>query len=183
MRIFAIIGLAFIIVSIGYAGNWIYNPLETQSILEPYQPMAEFPDGDYPNKIYSNNLTWIPSQELYYIEWNYIWLNASAHTPDTERVRIYVDENYEVHHIALSIHYEWTDVYEYEIEDTHVKLNFMPVYHTPVTSTEAYYALSANRLVPIGIPFLIGCFFLFLEYKYPKYNLINEIKRKMRIKK
>ena len=148
-----IIGILFILSSILVAGDWFYIPFSMNP--EDYEPIAIFPEGDPADYVYHSNITYIPSKDMYYIEWNYVWLDAGGHTPDTERVRIYIKDG-KLHHISLSIHYKWMDVYDYKKEGNHVYIYFTPVYHTPYTTPQSYIELGIERILPIAILFVIG---------------------------
>lgn len=156
---FTIIGIVFIITSVAVAGNWLYAPLSIQTIEEEFKPIAHFPEGDEADEIFHSNLTYIPSLDMYYIEWNYVWVNISGHAPDTEEIRIYI-KNGSVHHISLRIHYEWMDIEDFEVEDTHVHINFAPVYHTPYTTKGALMSSTMARALPIVFPMVLGIGFI-----------------------
>jgi len=149
---------------VAIAGNWFYIPLEitAEDYASAYAPIPFYPDDDPADAVYHSNLTYIPSQDIYYIEWNYIWLNISQHTPDTERVRVYIKNN-SLHHVSLSIHYQWMDVYSFEKTGNHVHIYFTPVYHTPYTTPESYIIIGLTRLLPISIFLLIGIILILYE--------------------
>ena len=173
----AIIGIICMMLSVGIAGNWLYNPFYAQSM--DYQPIAHFPEGDEPDEIFHSNLTYIPSLEMHYIEWNYVWLEAPGHTPDTERVRIYV-KNGSVHHVGLSIHYEWTDIYDFEVDGNRVHIHFAAVYHTPFTTPESLRSSTIGRAIPIAATMLIGISLVVIDVrrKKEKKSIFSFLKKK-----
>jgi hypothetical protein len=175
----AILGFIFIIISVGFAGNWIYNPFaEPQAELDPYEPIVFYPEDDPADEVYHSNLTFIPSLNMSYIEYNYVWLNATGHTPDTEQVRIYI-QNGTVHHISLLIHYEWMNIYNFTSDGTHVHIRFTPVFHTPYTSTSALFSTSLKRIVPIAIPLTIGLLLIYADYKLVEFSARAKVAKGM----
>ena len=159
MNIYRVAGIVFIIGAVALAGNWLYYPFRTTG-LKDFQPIAHYPKGDPADVVYNSSMIYMPSKHMYYIDWYYVWLNASYHTPDTEIVRTYIKDG-ELHHIALQIHYMWMDVYEYEKTGNHVHIYFMPVYHTPYTTIPSYIELGILRILPISIILITGVFLLF----------------------
>jgi hypothetical protein len=125
---YTILGIICFIVAVGFAGNWIYSPASAE-----YEPIPHYPDGDPANNVFSSELTYIPSKDMYYQEWNYVWLNASGHTPDTEEIRIYFKDGM-VHHVELRIHYEWMEITDFRTDGNHVHIYFKSVYHTTYTT-------------------------------------------------
>lgn len=161
---FTILGIALMATSVAIAGNWLYYPLSYE---EKYEPIAHFPENDVADEIFSSNLTYIPSLEMYYIEWNYVWVNITGHTPDTEEVRIFI-KNGTVHHISLRIHYEWKDMEDFNVEGNRVHIYFTPVYHTPYTTEEALISSTIARAIPIIFPLLIGMGFIVYDVRRKK---------------
>ena len=153
---FILAGIACMFVAVLFAGNWMYTPFAIVSMEpEDYMPMTNFPENDVPNNMYNSSLTYIPSLDMHYIQWNYVWLNVSGHTPDEESVRVYIKDE-ELHHISLSIHYHWMDVYDYDTVGSHVVINFAPVYHTPSVSTSQVIVSSLQIIASWLIPFIVG---------------------------
>jgi hypothetical protein len=160
-----IIGFMFMLLAIGVAGNWVYNPFATVlSDVEPFEPIPHYPKDDPADYVYRSDLVFIPALNISYIQYNYVWLNASGHTPDTEEVRIFVKDG-KVQHVSLRIHYQWIDVYNFTIEGTHVHIRFMPIYHTPYVSETSFISTSIQRMTPILIPLGIGVGLIYLDYK------------------
>ena len=164
---YAICGFVSIVIAIAIAGNWLYIPFSTMNTTD-YTPIPHYPDDDPADTIYHSNITYIESKDLYYIEYNYIWLNASQHTPDTERIRIYI-QNGTLHHISLSIHYEWMDTYDFTADGNHAHIYFSSVYHTPYTSSTSYITMGINRVLPMLLFLTIGLI-LFLYEILMKYR-------------
>ena len=156
-------------VSVAIAGNWLYSPLD----FDPYSPVPHYPKGDDANNVFSSELTYIPSKDMYYQEFNYVWLNASGHTPDTEEVRVYI-KNETVHHVELRIHYQWMEIYDFTTQGTHVDIYFKPVYHTPYTTEKSYTSATINRAIPIILPLLLGVILIV----YDNQDKIKLFKRK-----
>jgi len=157
------------ILAIGFAGNWIYNPLSMQNtsqsqVIETFRPMVTYPTDDPPDTIYHSNYTYIESKDIYYIEYSYVWLGSPDHTPDTEHVRIYTHGE-QVEYIELCIHYEWITTTEFKTQDNHLLLSFLPVYHTPMLSTESIISMSFERTWPIILFSILGVIVLIAGIK------------------
>jgi hypothetical protein len=148
------IGIILICIAVGLAGNWLYVPFSATSIGD-YDPIPHYPADDPADDVYSSDLIYIPSKNMSYIEFSYTWLNISGHTPDTERVRIYV-KNGEIDHVSLSVHYNWFDMYEYTSDGNHVHIYFTPVYHTPYVSESSLITSYIQRALPFLAFLIIG---------------------------
>lgn len=171
---FTILGIVLMMVAVGLAGNWLYNPVATQDIEKRYEPIAHYPEGDEADNIFSSNLTYIPSKDMYCVEYNYVWVNASGHTPDTEEVRIYIRDG-EVHHVELRIHYEWIEINDFAVEGDRVHIYFTSIYHTPYTSESSLTSSTIERALPIALTMLagIGC----IVYDTRKKNIKDFFKK------
>ena len=173
-----IIGLVFMLAAVLFAGNWVYNPFASPQFDDPFEPLCEFPEGDEPDEIYRSDMIYIPNEDIYYMEWSYVWLNASDHTPDTERVRVFIN-NGTLHHIELEVHYKWLEITEedYSVDGNHVIVKFLPVYHTPYVSMESLTSTSITRILPFAIPFTFGAFLIVVDYKLASFSARAKIAR------
>lgn len=156
---FIAVGLGCLVVAVLLAGNWLYYPFETAQIAElspeTFMPIANYPDSDYPTYTYNTSLIYLSTENMYYIQWNYVWVNASYHTPDEESVRVYIKEG-KLDHISLSIHYQWMDVADYETVGNQPVVYFSSVYHTPYMSTPSLVYTSLIRVLPILFFVILG---------------------------
>jgi len=153
-----IIGIIFMMTSVAIAGNWLYSPFALHSplvIQELFEPIPHYPEGDTADDVFHSELTYIPVEDIYYQEWNYVWLDASGHTPDTEEIRIYV-KNGKIHHISLRIHYQWMEITDFEEDENHVHIYFALIYHTPYISNSSLISTLIQRALPVVLPMLLG---------------------------
>ena len=153
------IGILLLSIGVGVAGNFIYDPFivyDTDDPVERYEPLCKYPDGDEPDLIYHSPYSYDTEKDIYYIEYSYVWYLSGEHGPDTERVRVYVDEDGNISHLSLNVHWKWTDVYDFKSYDTHPIVEFTSVYHTPKVSTLSYLQLGIERVLPIILFVVIG---------------------------
>ena len=163
MRLFLFSSILCFIIAILIAGNWLYNPFQLiNNPIEDYRPQAIYPLNDNPQSTYNSEYIYIPSQDTYYIEYSYIWLNISSHTPDTEQVRIYIKNN-SIHHLSFMIHYQWMDIYEFKTNGTHPLIEFSPIYHTPMISLKQYIETGIIRIFPIVFFVILGIILIIIS--------------------
>ncbi len=165
------IGVVCIVLAVALAGNWLYVPVEpTVTELEgKYAPVPHYPDDDPADRVFSSNLTYIPDKDMCYQEWNFVWLNVSTHTPDTEGVRVYVKNN-SVHHVELRVHYMWMKTTDFETTDERVHIGFTDIYHTPYTTKPSYYYMMFKRALPIALLVIAGVSFIGYSYLHRRHD-------------
>lgn len=170
-----------IIIAILLAGNWFYNPFITAMDVTPtaedYMPIAHYPESDPPDYVYNTGIINISVLNMSYVQYNYVWLRAKGHTPDEESIRIFIKDG-DIHHISLSIHYQWTDVYGFVKTDNHIHINFLPVYHTPYVSDEQLIFSIAMRAIPFIFIFCVGIGFIVYDIYRERVLIRKKMKKK-----
>jgi len=162
-----LVGFFFFILAVLLAGNWLYYPfetLQTESLSSAFVPIPFYPKNDPADYTYNSSPVYLPTKELYYIQWNYVWTNSSYHTPDEESIRTYIKNN-KLDHISICVHYEWMEIYSYETIGEHVKIYFTPIYHTPYVSTSSLFITGFLRILPILICVALGIIFFYYDFK------------------
>ncbi len=164
------VGILLLFLAIGFAGNWIPNPIGNNISLEgiddPYEPICEFPDDDMPDETYKTNLSYMEETNLYYREYSYVWIGENI---DTERIRVFIRNN-TLHHVEFFVYNQWIEMKEYKTEGNHVLVKFMDNSHTPYTSHSEHFKRTIESMIPIFIPALIGILLVIVDYKLIRFR-------------
>jgi len=130
-----LLGLILIFYGLLDTGGFLYmpHPYEITDITAKFEPITVYDESDYPTEIYNSGIIELSQRPGHQITYYYVWTGTGHESGiDEEKVRILLDENKNFEGVQLSLHYRWTEVYEYEMEGSHVKgLHFSYPYHTP----------------------------------------------------